>query len=84
MKRRADPTNGLCLNALFDRAFDRGLITLDAMLRVVVSRRLREVAIDPDLQCSLVEAEGRTITVPKRFPPALDAIEYHRVNVFKT
>ncbi len=28
-KRRADPTNGLCLNALHDKAFDRHLITFD-------------------------------------------------------
>lgn len=27
--RRADPRNGIALNALYDRAFDRGLITFD-------------------------------------------------------
>jgi len=29
-KRRADPRNGICLNAFHDRAFDRGLISFDA------------------------------------------------------
>ena len=32
--QRTDPSNGLCLNALHDRAFDRGIITLDDSCRV--------------------------------------------------
>jgi hypothetical protein len=34
--RRADPRNGILLNALYDRAFDRGLITFDESFRLVV------------------------------------------------
>jgi len=33
VERRADPRNGIALNALYDRAFDRGLMTLDEELR---------------------------------------------------
>jgi len=35
--RRADPRNGICLNALHDRAFDRGLISFNEDLCVIVS-----------------------------------------------
>ena len=35
-----NPTNGLCLSALHDRAFDRGLITFDPDLRLVLSPHL--------------------------------------------
>lgn len=31
-KNRLNPTNGLCLNALHDRAFDKHLITISAMI----------------------------------------------------
>src|SRR5690606_15788351 len=41
--RRADPSNGICLNALHDRAFDRGLLTFDEDMRVVLSPILRDV-----------------------------------------
>ena len=41
VERRADPRNGIALNALYDRAFDRGLITFDEGLRLVVSGRLK-------------------------------------------
>ncbi len=83
VERRADPCNGLYLNALFDRAFDRGLMTIDADLRVVVSRRLREAADAAELGCSLREAEGRRLSVPSRFPPAAEAMEHHRLRVFR-
>ena len=39
--RRLDPRNGIALSALHDRAFDRGLITLDEELRVVVAGAVR-------------------------------------------
>jgi putative restriction endonuclease len=83
VERRADPRNGLCLNALFDRAFDRGLITVDADLRVVVSRRLKEGTRSAELACSLGEVEGRRLMVPSRFPPATDALEHHRDRIFE-
>jgi predicted restriction endonuclease len=83
VERRADPRNGICLNALFDRAFDRGLMTFDADLRVVISRRLGEAADAAELSCSLREAEGRRMAVPKRFSPAGEAMDYHRTRVFQ-
>ena len=83
VERRADPRNGVCLNALFDRAFDRGFITIDDNLCVVVSRRLREAADSAELACSLKEAEGRKLRIPRRFPPAADALEHHRRLVFR-
>jgi putative restriction endonuclease len=39
-ERRADPRNGIALNTLYDRAFDRGLITFDESMRLVVSSQL--------------------------------------------
>jgi predicted restriction endonuclease len=84
VERRADPRNGLCLNALFDRAFDRGLITIDPDLRVVTSTRLREGTRSAELACSLQEAEGRQLLLPERFPPAAEALEHHRRKVFQT
>jgi len=79
---RAEPRNGLCLNALFDRAFDRGLITIDEDLRVVVSKRLKEAADSAVLACSLAECEGRGLTLPVRLPPAPEALERHREMIF--
>lgn len=83
VERRADPANGLCLNALFDRAFDRGLMTFDDKLRLVVSKRLKEAALAAELQCSLIEAEGTQLTLPNRFPPDQAALSFHRERIFR-
>lgn len=83
VERRADPRNGLCLNALFDRAFDRGLITIDEKLRVVVSSRLRTAASEADLDCSVQAAHGRELRLPKRLAPDPIALTYHRETFFQ-
>jgi predicted restriction endonuclease len=80
-ERRADPTNGLCLNVLHDKAFDRHIITFDEDLRLVVSGSLIKGDI-PDFQnSSFVEYAGKRLSVPHRFCPDTTALESHR-NVF--
>jgi len=80
--RRADPCNGVVLNALYDRAFDRGLITFDELFRVVLSSRLRDG--DPPLlhRQAMLELEGRSLRLPDRFAPDPVAMAYHREHVF--
>jgi len=72
---RLNPMNGLCLNALHDRAFDRGLITVDEAYRVVVSR-----LADHDL---LVNYDRQPLSLPKRFIPSQEFLDYHRSEVFR-
>jgi hypothetical protein len=81
--RRADPSNGLCLNALHDRAFDNGLITLSDDLAVVLSPVLQEESRLGDLSVALVDYAGRSIRVPDRFAPDPAALAYHREHIFK-
>ncbi len=82
-ERRADPRNGIALNALYDRAFDRGLITLDTSLRLVVSSRLRVSDPPPLHRHALLEIEGQPLILPNRFAPDPEAIAYHRERVFR-
>lgn len=80
--RRADPSNGIALNALYDRAFDRGLITFDESLRLMISSRLK--AGDPPMlqQQVFLSLEGNRIRLPRRFGPDPLAMAYHREHIF--
>ena len=79
---RLSPANGLCLGALHDKAFDRGLITLDVDFRVVISQSLRET-VSNDVFCNQFGCyEGRRITLPRHFIPNREFIEYHNNHVF--
>ncbi len=78
--RRADPTNGLLLNALFDRAFDGGLITFDADYKLVCARTLRRKPIGA--RSVLLDHEGQRLRMPERFPPSPVSLHWHRTERF--
>src|SRR5579863_3155415 len=46
VKNRTNPRNGLCLNALHDRAFDCGLLTVTLDMRVIISPRIKRKKSD--------------------------------------
>jgi putative restriction endonuclease len=81
--RRADPTNGVCLNALLDRAFDGGLFTFDDALRVVVSARWQRIAPTAATRLDLASLHGRPVNRPSRFEPDPESVRFHREHVFK-
>jgi predicted restriction endonuclease len=76
--RRADPTNGLCLNALHDKAFDRHLITFDEDCRLVVSIFLKKGDVPEFQSVNFAKLEGAILTLPHRFAPDPQALEDHR------
>jgi len=76
--RRADPTNGLCLNALHDKAFDRHLITFDEDYRLVISSILKKSEIPEFQSTNFTELEGTELMLPHRFVPDSQALEAHR------
>lgn len=76
--RRTDPTNGICLNALYDRAFDRKLITFDEDYRLVLSRVLRDERLSEYEKAAFVAMEGKKLCFPHRFLPDPEALATHR------
>lgn len=83
-KHRADPTNGVCLNALHDRAFDRGLITFDEQYRLLLSPQLVHDNADKygSMSALLREISGYPLQLPERFAPSREALAYHREHIF--
>ncbi len=77
-ERRADPTNGLCLNVLHDKAFDHHLITFDENYRMVVSSALKRGDIPEFQSANFSMLEGTKLTLPHRFAPDFQALEEHR------
>jgi len=80
--RRLDPRNGIALSALHDRAFDRGLITFDEDLRVIVSGRLRVGNPSETHRIALLDIENKPLRLPTRYAPDPEALAYHRTHIF--
>jgi len=73
-KNRVNPKNGVCLNALHDRAFDKGLITINEDYKVVVSKKIKH---------ELLLKYDRAPISSCRFPPDQDFLKFHRNEIFK-
>jgi len=80
---RVNPRNGLCLNALHDRAFDRGFITVSTDLKVLTSPVLKRTPIEPTTIRFLLDYEGAAIRLPERFLPDAALLEWHRRKLFR-
>jgi len=78
---RLNPSNGLCLSAIHDRAFDQGLITLSDDWKIVLSEELRK-RDEPFVQSVLKPLEGRAIEIPDRFVPDSAFLQRHRAEIF--
>ena len=70
---RLDPTNGIALCALHDRAFDRGLISVGPTLRIVCADWIGKK--DQALADRLRGAGN--LTMPVEFPPSAIFLEEH-------
>ena len=80
-KNRLNPSNGLCLNALHDKAFDKGLISFSDKYELLISGRIEHA--EPDKVEFFLKYKGSKIDLPKRFLPNKDLLAYHRNNIFK-
>jgi putative restriction endonuclease len=75
-KQRMNPRNGLCLNALHDRAFDRHLMFFDESLSVRFRHKLKARPDRGGLDW-LLNWEGQPIRLPRKFKPDPALIEAH-------
>lgn len=76
-QNRLNPSNGLCLSALHDRAYDQGLITVLPDFTIQVTDDLRRPEIDTFTQATLAQCHSRSIQMPERFRPAAEFLEAH-------
>lgn len=82
-KERLNPENGICLSALYDKAFDKGFITFDDKLKVVFSSRLHEYVKKDYYKKYFMPIENTILLTPKKYLPNQKFLEYHREKIFK-
>lgn len=79
---RANPANGLLLNAFYDRAFDQGLMTVLPDLTIRISGRIKQTYTDEATRLWLCSVEGTKIRRPAKFAPNRDLLAYHNKYIF--
>ena len=80
---RLNPSNGICLSALYDKAFDKGLITISPDdYTVCLSSALLEYEMQSYFDKHFGSINGKKITLPIEHSPNRDYLAYHRDNIF--
>ncbi len=81
-KNRLNPHNGLCLNSIHDKAFDKGFITITPDFKIKVSDYFNDFSKDSAVSDFFLKYDNKSIVLPDRFIPSKNFLDYHFNNVF--
>jgi len=80
-EERLNPSNGICLSAHFDRAFDRGLISFDEKYKLVLAPATKDYCTRSYYQQWFQQFEGKPMNMPSKYLPKREFLEWHREHV---
>ena len=81
---KTNPTNGLCLNALHDKAFDRGFITVDTNYVIHISNEIKDCLDGRSLEMYFKRYDNTKIILPDKFLPNKDFLRYHNDVIYES
>lgn len=82
-KNRLNPRNGISINALHDKAFENGLMTITPDYKVKISNTLYAKKRTDFLEKYFFQYDNQEIILPSRFLPDTDFLRYHNENKFR-
>jgi len=75
---RLNPKNGLCINMLHDKAFDRGLMWIDENFTIHYHDDFVEASSNPSEAYQWMKSyEGKQLMLPKNFKPSIALLAHH-------
>ena len=81
---RLNPENGICLSALYDRAFDKGYITINpSTYQFVLSSALMEYQSESYFEKHFKIIDNQKMIMPIEHIPNREFLDYHYRHIFK-
>ncbi len=74
---RSNPENGLCLNPLFHKAYDKHLIAITPDYEIIVSEEMLDKAGEGAFKDYLLGLRNRRLLLPNRFYPKREFLDRH-------
>lgn len=74
---RLSPQNGLALNALHDKAFDKHLITITEDLKIKISPKFYKHSDILSIKQNFIDYDGKSLIEPKKFYPGAEFLKIH-------
>ncbi len=75
-KERTNPQNGLCLNNLHDKAFDKGLLSIDTDYKISISKYLLDYEKER-AELYFSNFDNKKIFLPDKFFPKREFLDHH-------
>ncbi len=82
-KNRLNPRNGIAINALHDKAYESGLISISPDYKIKISSELKKLNNQNGIFDYFVKYEDKEIILPDRFLPDKEFLQYHYYERFK-
>jgi putative restriction endonuclease len=79
---RLNPENGICLSALYDKAYDKGLIAVNEQYQILISDKLKKKKGVDYYEKYFAPLENQSLIQPQRYFPKKDFIQYHLDVIF--
>jgi putative restriction endonuclease len=80
---RLNPENGICLSALYNRAFNKGLIGINEKYELLFSERLKQKANTGYFAQYFSSLEKTKIILPQKYLPSKEFLQYHLDMIFE-
>ncbi|MFZ1580555.1 MAG: HNH endonuclease [Saprospiraceae bacterium] len=81
-KERLNPENGICLSALYDKAFDKGLIGINSHNKIIIYSKLKSYATKEYYNQHFKSIEGQKLLSPSKYPLKKEFLEFHLDTIF--
>jgi len=82
-RNRLNPQNGLCLNSIHDKAFDKGFITITTEYRVKISKYFNDFRKEDIVNEFFLKYDNQLIFLPDKFLPRKEFSDFHQKAIFK-
>lgn len=82
-EERLNPENGICLSALYDRAYDKGYIGITEKFDILLSKEIIKKHNEEYHVKYFASIAGTKIILPKKYYPKKEFLQFHLDEVFK-
>lgn len=82
-QERLNPENGICFSALYDKAFDKGLIGISENYQILVSTEIKSKENQSYYPELFGKLKGAKIQLPQKYLPKKEFLQFHLDTIFK-
>ena len=82
-EERLNPENGICLSALYDKAYDKGYIGINEKFEIILSPLLKRKHEEDYYERYFSPLQNARIIMPQKYYPKKEFLRFHLEEVFR-